>query len=123
MLDEDGKTRVLLEGILGATEPATQRASVVIQNVTTLVIGDHANLAHPPPPSTITEPQSRLLKHLVAQIGKAERLANPAHHDARTWTKLNATLGVEHHRDIPKKDFDRAKHYLEGWLRRLSQKT
>ena len=83
-------------------------------------IGDvNHNHATQAAPERISDAQSRLLKVLVGRFGKAERARNPAYSDARTWGKVNGLAGVDHHRDMLKRDFDRAKAYLEGWLRSL----
>jgi len=85
----------------------------------TVVIGNHVHVGTIAEAETISEAQSRLLKSLVYRIGQAERLKHAAYCDARTWTKANGLVGADHHRDIAKRDFDRVKAYLEGWLRRL----
>jgi len=90
--------------------------SINAQNVH---IGDVHNHAAKAEPERISEAQSRLLKAMVGKIGRLERAGNPAYNDARTWSKVNVLVGVDHHRNMLKRDFDRAKGYLEGWLRRL----
>jgi len=96
--------------------PDPPSVSINAQNVH---IGDVHNHAAKAEPERISEAQARLLKALVGRIGKAERAKNPGYVDARTWTRANGVAGVDHHRDILKRDFDRIKGYLEGWLRRL----
>ncbi len=106
----------LLDMLQGNAEDAP--AVIIQDNHGTVIINHHPPAAQP---EAITEPQSRFLKSLVYQIGEEERKANPAYCDAKTWVKINGLLGVDHHRDIRRRDFDRAKSYLEGWLRRLKR--
>lgn len=113
--------RQLLDGIMGGSTPAiagngTQTPAITV-NGGTVVIGDGNHVYAPP--ARISEAQSRLLKSLVARIGKAERARNPSYSDARTWTQANAVAGVDHHRDIPKRDLDQVILYLKEWIRRL----
>lgn len=69
-----------------------------------------------PAPERISEAQSRLLKALVGRVNRARR-GRPGHHDASTWQAVNRLAGVDHHRDMLKRDFDKAKDYLEAVLR------
>jgi hypothetical protein len=83
-------------------------------------IGDHNHIGHgTPPPERISEGQSRLLKALVGEITRKEREREATFPYARVWGKANALVGVDHHRDILKRDFDRAKDFLQDWLKRL----
>ena len=111
--------RQTLDGLLGnssANEMDKPPAIVITINGGTVVIGDANHTNAKPDPALITEPQSRWLKGLVRKIGNAQRLMQPAYSDARTWTKLNAQFGVDHHYEIHRHDFDQAKDFLTNWL-------
>ena len=124
MNDDDlNKFRQTLDGIMGGSGegPAKTETNLHFHGPVNINHGQQRDGFHAGThsPALITEAQSGLLKGLVRKIGQAERANNPAYHDARIWTKANALVNVDHHRDIPKREFDRVKHYLEGWLRRL----
>ena len=80
----------------------------------------HIN-SHGPDPERISEKQSKLLKVLVGKVNAAQRERNPSHHDAKTWQAVNRLVGVDHHRDILKRDFDKAKEYLVNILNEQSE--
>ena len=121
--------RQTLDGLFGGSTPILEQdgkalpAPSITVNGGTVIIGGEHHIHAPHEPARISEAQSRWLKSLVSQIGLAERAKQPRYSDARTWSKLNATLGVDHHRDILRRDFDRALAYLNGWLRCLDSLT
>lgn len=120
MTDEARRVRSVLDGILGGADPIdpTKPMAGIVVHGGTVIIGNHNHVGVEP--ERISEAQSRLLKRLVGLVGKAERERNPAFHNARIWTKVNAAAGVDHHRDILKRDFDKAKDMLDEWLLELS---
>lgn len=71
----------------------------------------------------ISEKQCAWLRSLVDQISTIEARSNPGYSPAKVWLQLNKKLDVATFRDIPRTDFDRAKGYLEGWLRNLGNRS
>ncbi len=72
-------------------------------------------------PERISEKQSLLLKVLVGKVNGIQRERDPGHHDAKIWQAVNGHVGVDHHRDMLKRDFDKAKDFLESFLRKITR--